>query len=95
MGLGDLGQAVAAGAVLEDSDPIDVEWTPADMSALQPGAAHSCPHPFDDEVALQLGDGADDDDDRPSERAAGVEVLAEAGRFREPGLLDIPSAKAY
>ena len=34
MGLGDLGQAVTPVAVLEDSKPIDVEWTPADMPAL-------------------------------------------------------------
>ena len=48
------------------------------MPALQPGAAHPCPYPFDDEIAFQLGDGADDDDDGPPERTAGIDILAEA-----------------
>jgi hypothetical protein len=48
------------------------------MPAFQPGAAHPCPYPFDDEVALQLGDRSDDDDDGPPERAAGVDALPEA-----------------
>src|ERR1019366_5369466 len=78
VGLRDVGQTVAAGAVSEDSNPIDLEWTPSDMPALQPGAAHPCPHPFDDEVTLEFGDRSDDDDDGPPQRAAGVEVLAEA-----------------
>ena len=41
MGLGDLSQALTAGTVLEDSDPVDVEWPRADMPSLKPGAAHS------------------------------------------------------
>jgi hypothetical protein len=28
------------GCVLEDGDPVDVEWPPADMPAFQAGAAH-------------------------------------------------------
>ena len=75
MGLRDVGQAVAPIAVPEDSNPVDLERTPADMPALQPGPAHPGTYPFDDEVPLQLGDGADDDDDGPSQRATGIEVL--------------------
>jgi len=75
VGLRDIGQAIAAVAVPEDRDPIDLDRTPADMPALQPGAAHPCPYPFDDEVAFQLGDRADDDDDGTSERAAGIDAL--------------------
>ena len=78
VGLGDLSQALTAGTVLEDSDPVDLEWPPADMSSLQPGAAHTCPNPFDDEIPFEFCDGADDDHDGPPERAAGIEVLAEA-----------------
>ena len=48
------------------------------MPALQPGATHACPYPFDDEVAFQLGDRSDDDDDGPAERAAGIDALPEA-----------------
>ena len=57
MGLRDVGQTVASIAVLEDSNPVDLAWTPADMPALQPGAAHPCPYLLDDEIAFQLGDG--------------------------------------
>ena len=52
MRLGDLAQAQRA--LLENSNPIDIEWPPTDMPALQPGAAHSCPHPFDDEMLVLL-----------------------------------------
>ena len=78
MGLGDLAQTLASIAILEYSDPIDVEWPPADMPAFQPCATHPCSHPFDDEVPFEFCDSADDDDDGPSERAAGIKILAEA-----------------
>jgi hypothetical protein len=45
MRLGDLAQALAPSALLENSNTIDIKWPPADMPSLQPGAAHSCPHP--------------------------------------------------
>ena len=78
MRLGDLTQALAPSALLENSNPIDIEWPPADMPAFQPGAAHACPHPLDDEIPFEFCDGADDDHDGSPERAAGIEVLAEA-----------------
>ena len=66
MSYGYLTQALASSAFLKNSDPIDFEWPPADMPSLQPGAAHPCPHPFDDEVPFEFCDGADDDHDGPS-----------------------------
>src|SRR5665213_3028492 len=60
------------------NNPIDLDRTSSDMPALQPGATHACPYPFDDEVAFQLGDRSDDDDDGPAERAAGIDALPEA-----------------
>jgi hypothetical protein len=78
MRLGDLTQALAPSALLENSNPIDIEWPPADMPAFQPGAAHACPHLLDDEIPFEFCDGADDDHDGSPERAAGIEVLAEA-----------------
>jgi hypothetical protein len=78
MGLGDLTQTLAPSALLENSNPIDFEWPPADMSSLQPGAAHPCPHPFDDEIPFEFCDGADDDHDGPPEWPAGIKVLWEA-----------------
>ena len=77
MRLGDLTQALAPSTLLENSNPIDIEWPPADMPALQPCAAHPCPHPLDDEIPFEFCDGADDNHDGPPERAAGIEVLAE------------------
>ena len=77
-GLCDVGQTVAPVAVPKNSDPVDLDWTPADMPALQPCAAHSCSHPCDDKVAFQFFDGADDDDDGPPQWATRVEVLPEA-----------------
>ena len=78
MGLGDLTQTLAPGTVLKDSNPIDIEWPPTDMPAFQPGAAHPCPHPFDDEVPFEFGDSSDDDDDGPPQRAASIQVFTEA-----------------
>jgi hypothetical protein len=75
--LSDLSQALTAGTVLEDSDPVDVEWPPADMPAFQAGAAHPCSHPLDDEIPFEFCDGADDDHDGPPERGAGIKILAE------------------
>jgi len=34
-------------------------------------------HPLDDQATLQLSDGADDDDNRPAQRTAGVDLFAE------------------
>ena len=53
---GDLTQALAPSALLENSNAIDVERPPADVPPLQPGATHSCPHPFDDEVPFEFCD---------------------------------------
>jgi hypothetical protein len=78
MRFGDLTQTLTPSALLENSNAIDIEWPPADMSSFQPGAAHSCPYPFNDEIPFEFCDGADDDHDGPPERAAGIEVLAEA-----------------
>ena len=78
MRLCDLVETLASSALLKNSNPVDIERPPADVPPLQPGATHSCPHPFDDEVPFEFCDSADDDDEGPSERAAGIKILAEA-----------------
>ncbi len=78
MGGGDLAEALATIPLPEHRDPIHVDWPAADVAAFEPGPAHAGPDSFDDEVALQLGDRADDDHNGATERAAGIEVLAEA-----------------
>src|SRR5258707_7529554 len=81
MRLGDLTQALAPSALLENGNPIDIECPSANMPSLQPGAAHACPHPLDDEIALEFGDCPDYDHDGPAERAAGIKILPEADEF--------------
>ena len=78
MRLSDLAQTLALIALLENSSPVDIERPPADVPPFQPGAAHSCRYPFDDEIPFEFCDGADDDHDGPSERGAGIKILAEA-----------------
>ena len=46
--------------------------------AFEPGAPHAGADPLDDQVAFEFGDGADDDHDGAAQRAAGVDLLAEA-----------------
>ena len=78
MSLGDLAEALASSPIAQHRSPIYIQWPAADVPAFEPSPAHAGPDPLDDEVALELGDGADDDHHRAAQRAAGVEVLAEA-----------------
>ena len=50
---------------------------PADVAAFEPGAPHAGAHPLDDQVAFELGDGADDDHDGAAQRPAGVDLFTE------------------
>src|SRR5271169_208387 len=78
MELGQLAQTVTAGPVQQHRLPVDLQWRPADAPAFQLGAPHAGAHSFDNQITFQLGDGADDDDHRPAQRAAGVDVLPKA-----------------
>jgi len=57
---------------------IDFQGRASNVEAFQLGAPHAGAHPLDDQIAFQLSNGADDDDDSAPQRAAGVDVLAEA-----------------
>ena len=78
MGLSQLGEAVTAGPVPDKGVAIDVEWRPAQALAFQLGAPHAGTNALDNKVAFQLGDGSDDDDHGPAQRAASIDVLPEA-----------------
>ena len=80
--LGDLAQAVAVLAIAKDGLAIEIERPAADVTAFEAGAPHAGAHPLDDQVAFEFGDGADDDHDGAAQRAAGVDLLAEAERTR-------------
>jgi F420-0:gamma-glutamyl ligase-like protein len=81
MALGDLADALALAAVALDSGTIQLQRIAADMLAFEPCAPHAVAHPLDDQVAFELGDGADDDHDGPAQRAADVDVFPEAGEL--------------
>src|SRR5215469_15264128 len=76
--LGQLAEALPALTATQDGVAIENERLAPDVSALQFCAAHSGPYPFDDQVAFELGDGSDDDHNRPAQWTAGVDLLAEA-----------------
>jgi hypothetical protein len=61
-----LSQALTLLAVAEDGGPIEDQGFPSDMPAFELGPPHAGAHPLDDQTALQLSDGADDDDNRPA-----------------------------
>src|ERR1035441_4676316 len=78
MGLRQLTQALTVLPVAEDGGPIEDQSLPPDMPAFELGPPHAGAHPLDDQAALQLSDGADDDHHRPAQRSAGVDLFAEA-----------------
>ncbi len=78
MAFGDLAEALATLTVSLDGGIIQDQWVAADVLAFETGAPHAGAHPLDDQVAFQFGDGADDDDDGPAQRAAGVDIFPEA-----------------
>jgi hypothetical protein len=72
-----LAEALSALPIPEDGDAVEVEWLASDVLALEFGPPHPGADPLDDEAPLQLGNDPDDDDDRPAQGAAGVDLLAE------------------
>src|SRR5664280_1007962 len=72
-----LAQTLPLLAVAVDGGSIEHQGLPSDMTSFKFGPPHAGAHPFDDQATLELGDGADDNHDRSSQRAAGVDLLAE------------------
>ena len=77
----DLAQALAILKVFLDSCVIEYQWVAADVLAFVACAPHSGAHAFHYKVAFEFGDGADDDNDSPSQRTGSVDVLSEADVF--------------
>ena len=75
---GDLTDALALAAIALDGGVVELQRLASDVLALKPGAPHAGAHPFDDQVAFQFCDGADDDHDSPAQRAGGVDIFPEA-----------------
>ena len=73
----DLSDALTTLTVLLDSGIVQYEGGPSDTLAFEPCAPHAGAHSFDDQVAFEFGDGADDDYDGAAQRTAGVDLLPE------------------
>src|ERR1019366_4906357 len=73
-----LSQAMALLAITEDGGSIEDQSLPSDMTSFELGPPHAGAHSLDDQAALQLSDGADDDHHRPAGRPAGIDLLLEA-----------------
>jgi hypothetical protein len=63
MTLGQLAETLATPSIPQDSLGNESKRFAPDMPAFEFGAAHSGPHPLDDQVALEFSDRPDDDDD--------------------------------
>ena len=78
MVFGDLAQTATMLAIAEDRFAIKIKWAASDVSAFEPRSAHAGTDSLDNEVAFELSDGSDDDYEGAAQRAAGVDLLAEA-----------------
>ena len=64
-------------AISLNSGMVELQRMAADVTAFESGSPHACAHSLDDEVALKLSDGADDDHDGSAQRSAGVDLFPE------------------
>lgn len=74
----ELAQAVTLLPTTQDGGAVQHQRLASDVLAFEAGAAHPGPHPLDDQVALELRDRSDDDHDGAAQRAASVDLFAEA-----------------
>ena len=84
MSLGYLTKALSLATVALDSGVVQFQRIAADVPAFETGAPHAGAHPYDDQIALQLGDGADDDHDSPPQRATGGTLVMGEAMPRKP-----------
>src|ERR1700731_3345623 len=75
--LSDPSQALATLTVLQDGGAVQHKRLAADVLTVETSAPHAGAHPFNDQAALEFGDGADNHDDGPAQRSGGIDVLPE------------------
>ena len=78
IGLGELAEALPLMVIAQDAAAIELEGFAADVTAFELGAAHAGAHPLDDEIAFEFRNGADNHHHCPTQRAAGIDLLAKA-----------------
>lgn len=76
--LGNLAEALPMLTIAKYGFAVEIERPAADVAAFEACAPHSRANAFDDQVAFQLGDGADDHDDGSAQRSSGIDALPEA-----------------
>jgi hypothetical protein len=76
-----LAKTLSLAAVSLDGGVVQFQWIAADVTAFESGSPYAGAHSLDDEVALKLCDGADDDYDGPAQRTASVDLFAETGEL--------------
>ena len=81
VGLRQLAEALSLAAVPQYPRAIEIEWFAADVTAFELRAAHTGADAFDDKAAFQLRDASDDDDNRPTQRTAGIDLFAETDKL--------------
>jgi hypothetical protein len=67
---------------MQNCCPVNLEWAASDLASFELGASHAGPYALNNKVALQFGDGSNDDHDGAPERPAGINVLPEADEIR-------------
>jgi len=78
---GGLDDAHAALPIAEHRFPIHFERWAAEPAAFHAGSAHPGPHALDYEIPFQLGDRAEYDGDRFTERLGRIDGFAEGDQF--------------
>jgi hypothetical protein len=78
MALCQLAETLSALPTSQDGRAIENKGLASDVPALELRPPHASPDPLDDQVALQFGDGPDDDDNSSAQRTSGIDLLTEA-----------------
>ena len=77
IGLGELAETLTLMVIAQNAAAIEVKRLAANVTAFQLGAAHAGAHPLDNQVTFQFRNGADNHYHRPTQRAAGIDLLPE------------------
>ena len=86
MTFGDLPDALATLVVLLDGEVVQHQGSPADALTFETSTPHTGAHSLNDQASFELGDGADDHDDGPSQRTTGVDIFPETD-ILDPGTI--------
>jgi hypothetical protein len=81
MATGDLPQALSLTAFAPDGFVVQLQWIATDVTAFEPDTAHARAGPLDNKIAFQFRDRADDEHHGSAQRAARIDLFAEANEL--------------